>query len=107
MSNDNHIYDMQTTINQRLKLCLADILVKRAMSLKALCLELNISYSHLSQIQRGAKRLTIDIAQVLCIECNVNLNYLAKGEGNMYIESLESRLVRLETKLFPKTFDQN
>lgn len=107
MINNIKKINIKNPINQRVKLFLDDILDKKGISLKALCLELNLSYSHVSQIQRGAKRLTFDIAQVFCKECNMNLNYIAKGEGTMYQETIENRIDKLEAHLFPKTYDQN
>lgn len=50
---------------------------------------LETSYSYLSEIENGKKALSLNLIMSLSAKCEVNVNWLLTGEGQMYRQEKE------------------
>ena len=80
MGEINKKQNVNAVISQRLDEFLSDYMDKKELTLKELCGAYDLSYSHVSQIRRGKKALTFQIAYTLSKKCKLDLNYLAGGK---------------------------
>ena len=69
-------------INQRIKLIRKNLNLNQ----EEFGLKLGITKSSVSRLESGSINLTDQLAKLICIEFNVNENWLKTGEGQMFNE---------------------